>query len=85
MLSLRKTNQNGLLHRQMSTLSCENDNLDFFYYVVTMVTNNIYRNLFESVYNTPFIGVPIFVLTLPCLKNNENPKNERRKVTEKQS
>ena len=41
MLSLRKSNQIGLLHRQMNTLSCRDENLSFFTSTVTMETNNI--------------------------------------------
>ena len=38
---LKKTKSNGLLHRQMNTLSCRNENLSFFTSTVTMETNNI--------------------------------------------
>ena len=51
MLSLRKTNQIGLLHRQMGTLSCGNEKLGFYFCCSYDNKQHImYRNFIESVY-----------------------------------
>ena len=45
MLILRKSSQIGMLHGQMDTLSCRNEQLSFLHiknvFIVTMETNNI--------------------------------------------
>ena len=58
-----KTNQIGLLHRQVRTLSGENENLlffffFFFFYFCCNCGNKqhiMYRNFFESVYKCPTV------------------------------